>query len=183
MIEQLGAWGTFLIAVGTFLGFFGAKELISRAVTRRGDARDAEQKSNKEVATVNAEGNLEVLRVLLTETKDRVDSYERSIADLKASHSADIRELKTENRNLERQVADLRLALQEYQLGNRVPRGYVLVPFSEIKRIREQHAGLLLQRWYPGELEAAEPGPAGAGGPGAASIVAQITRLDPPAGP
>lgn len=181
MIESLGPWGVFLTAVAGVLTALGAADLIKRAVTRRGDRADAVRAENKEVATVNAAGNLEVLKVLLTETKDRVDGYERAIAELKASHSADIRELKVENRELERQVNDLRIALQDYQLGNRVPRGMVLVPVHEIKAIRELHPGLLQQRWYPGELEAVGTPPPGGGlgeeeGP---SIHARITRLPP----
>lgn len=173
MIESLGPFGIFLTAVAGFLAAVGVKELVMRAVTRRGERADAAEVDRRQVTAVSAEGNLEVLRVLLQETKDRVDGYERSIADMKAAHAADIRELKTENRQLTAQVDDLRRTLQDYQLGNRVPRGYVLVPLIEIKRIREAHAGLLSQRWYPGEHELVE----GAEGP---SIHARITRLEHP---
>lgn len=162
---------TVLTALGALLAALGAKELIQRWVDRRGVRADTDRAQSVAVAEVSAAGNLEVLKVLLTETKERVDSYEKAIADLKASHSADIRELKTENRNLERQVADLRLALQEYQLGNRVPRGYVLVPVSELRRLREMHPGLLEQRWYPGEMDSGMEGP---------SINARITRIEGP---
>lgn len=174
MIESLGPVGTFLVAVAGLLTAFGAKELITHWVTRRGDKADAVAKDRREVDAVSAQGNLEVLRVLLTETKNRVDGYEAAISELKASHSADIRELKTENRNLERQVNDLRQTLQDYQLGVRVPRGMALLPLRELRGIRERHAGLLEQRWYPGEHEPPEPS-SPADGP---TINARITRID-----
>lgn len=184
---------TVLGALGTLLAGLGAKELIQRYVTRRGERADAAAAERKEVSAVSAQGNFDVLRLLLEETKSRVDSYEQMIVDLKADHAADIRELKTENKSLERQVADLRQLVQDYQLGSRVPRGMVLVPAQEIRALRESHPGLLLHRWYPGELEANDEassagghaGPAGGQYPGAApgaprSITAQITRLDGP---
>jgi hypothetical protein len=171
----------FLAALGTFLAAFGVKDIIGKWATRRGDRADAAAADRKQVTVVEAQGNLDVLKVLLTETKNRVDGYEKAIADLKASHTADIRELKVENKSLERQVNDLRLALQDYQLGNRVPRGMVLVPVREVKRIRESHPGLLEQRWYPGELEGSTEGPPGPGVDGR-SIVARVTRLDGPDG-
>jgi hypothetical protein len=173
VIEALGPWGTFLTAAAGLFAALGVKEMVMRTVERRGARQDAAEADAKQVTAVSAEGNLEVLKVLLTETKNRVDGYEKAIADLKASHAADMRELKVENRNLERQVNDLRVALQDYQLGNRVPRGMVLVPLHEIKRLRETHSGALLQRWYPGELDGEGPQTA----PGR-SITAQITRLD-----
>lgn len=163
---------TVLTALVTLAGGLGVKELLGRWATRRGAQQDAAVADRKAVAAVDAQGNLEVLKVLLQETKSRVDGYEAAITELKASHAADIRELKTENRSLERQVSDLRISLQDYQLGNRVPRGMVLVPVAELRRIRESQPGLLMQRWYPGELESDAPA-----GP---SIVARVTRLDGP---
>lgn len=142
---------TFLTAFAAFMAALGIKELLARYVLRRNDREDAARADHRAVSAVEAQGNLEVLKVLLTETKARVDSYEKQILDLKASHAADISELKTENRSLNRQVADLRMTLQDYQLGNRVPRGMVLIPVTELRAIRERQPGLLLSRWYPGE--------------------------------
>lgn len=177
-----------LTAIGAILAGLGVKDLVQRYVTRRGERADVAAAERKEVSAVSAQGNFDVLRLLLEETKSRVDSYEQSIVSLKADHAADISELKTENRSLERQVADLRQLVQDYQLGSRVPRGMVLVPAQEIRSIRESHAGLLLHRWYPGELEAndeaANPGggqyPGASPGSAPRSITAQITRLDGP---
>lgn len=173
----------FLAALGTFAAALGAKELIQRWVTRRGDRADAAVVERRQVSVVEAEGNLAVLKALLTETRDRVNGYEKSISEMKAAHAADISELKTENRSLNRQVADLRQSLQDYQLGVRTPRGMVLVPVREIKQIRENHPGILEQRWYPGELEGMEPqGPSTNPMGDGPSIHARITRIDPPGG-
>ena len=156
-VLDLGTLGAFLTAAAAFLAALGIKELLMRWVVRKGDRETAAIHESHAVSAVEAQGNLEVLKVLLTETKARVDSYERSISEMRASHSADIRELKTENKSLERQVADLRATLQDYQLGNRTPRGMVLVPLSEVRAIRERSPGLLSARYYPGEHE--DPGP------------------------
>lgn len=152
-MTDLGTLGTFLTAAAAFLAALGIKDVLQRFVTRRGDRADAARDDARHVTAVEAQGNLEVLKVLLQETKARVDSYEKTISELRASHAADIRELKTENRSLERQVADLRATLQDYQLGHRVPRGMVLIPLAELKAIRERSPGLLSARWYPGEHE------------------------------
>lgn len=154
---DLGTLGAFITALAAFLAALGIKELLMRWVTRRSAMADAERAEERQVSAVEAQGNLDVLKVLLTETKHRVDGYERSISEMKASHAADIRELKTENKSLERQVADLRMTLQDYQLGHRVPRGMVLIPLTEVRIIRERAPGLLSSRWYPGEHEQDPP--------------------------
>lgn len=158
MIANLGPVGTFLVAVAGVLTALGAADLIKRAVARRGDRADAQKAQSKEVATVSAQGNLDVLRVLLEETRDRVNGYEVAIQQMRADHAADISELKTENRSLERRVSDLQATLRDYQLGNRVPRGMVLLPLREVRKVREQVPGLLDHPWYPGEDDIAGPG-------------------------
>ena len=87
MIENLGAWGTFIVAVTGVLTALGVGELIKRGVARRGDRADQIRASNKEVATVSAQGNLDVLRVLLEETRDRVNGYESQIVQMRADHA------------------------------------------------------------------------------------------------
>lgn len=169
MIENLGAWGTFIVAVTGVLTALGVGELIKRAVARRGERADAERQTSKEVAQVSAQGNLDVLRVLLEETRDRVNGYESQIVQMRADHARDMGELKAENRSLERRVSDLQATLRDYQLGNRVPRGMVLLPLREVRKIRETVPGLLNHDWYPGEAEAGDPG----------SVDVRLTPLPP----
>jgi hypothetical protein len=176
VIETLGPVGTFLSALAAFLIALGAKELITRWVTRRGDRSDAVTADRKQLSVVEAEGNLEVLKILLVETRDRLNGYEGAIQQMRADHLRDITDLKAENRVLERQVSDLRATLQEYQLGNRVPRGMVLLPLREVRRVRERVPGLLDHPWYPGE----EDGTAAGAGPG--SVDVRLTPLPPAPG-
>lgn len=164
-------WATFLTAFGALMAAFGVRELLARYVARRNERDDTERADHRATNAIEAQGNLDVLKVLLTETKQRVDGYERTIADLRASHAADIREVKTENRSLERQVADLRATLQDYQLGHRVPRGMVLIPLNELRTIRERQPGLLISSYYPGEHDNEPP-------PGAWTDV-RLTPLPP----
>lgn len=172
MIENLGPLGTFLLAVAGFLTALGVADLIKRAVARRGDRADQVRAANKEVATVSAQGNLDVLKVLLEETRDRVNSYEGQILQMRADHARDMGELKAENRSLERRVSDLQATLRDYQLGNRVPRGMVLLPLREVRKVRETVPGLLDHPWYPGEDEAAT-----------GSVDVRLTPLPPGPGP
>lgn len=170
MIEHLGTLGTFLTALGAFAAAFGAKELIGRWVARRGDARDLVIADNRKLSVIEGQGNLDVLKVLLQETRDRVDGYEASIQQMRADHARDMGELKAENRSLERRVSDLQATLQDYQLGNRVPRGMVLLPRREVRKIREKAPGLLDHPWYPGEDDSAANGP---------SVDVRLTPLPP----
>jgi hypothetical protein len=144
--------------LGTLLAGVGAKELITRWVTRRGERADREDEDRKQVSVVEAQGNLAVLKVLLEETRDRVTGYEAAIQQMRADYARDMAEVKAENRSLARQVSDLRATLQDYQLGNRVPRGMVLLPVREVRKLRERVPGLLDHPWYPGEDEPAVPG-------------------------
>lgn len=164
-------WATFLTAAGAFLAALGVRELLSRYVVRKNERDDSDRADHRAAYAIEAAGNLDVLKVLLTETKQRVDSYERTITELRASHAADIRELKTENRSLERQVADLRATLQDYQLGLRVPRGMVLIPLVELRNVRERAPGILVSSYYPGEHDSDPP-------PGAYADV-RLTPLPP----
>jgi hypothetical protein len=147
-----------LAGLGTLLAGVGAKELITRWVTRRGEREDADAADRKQLSVIEGQGNLEVLKILLQETRDRVTGYEGAIQQMRADHARDLAEVKAENRSLARQVSDLRATLQDYQLGNRVPRGMVLLPVREVRKLRERAPGLLDHPWYPGEDEPAVPG-------------------------
>lgn len=167
-----GTVPTLITALVAVLGAFGVKELVSRWVTRRGDRADTVRAENKEVATVSAQGNLDVLKVLLEETRDRVNGYEGQIIQMRADHARDLAEVKAENRSLERRVSDLQATLRDYQLGNRVPRGMVLLPLREVRKVRETVPGLLNHDWYPGEDDSGQSG---------GSVDVRLTPL--PAGP
>lgn len=168
--------------VGAVLTGLGAAELLRYVVKRRddrSDARDAERRTTaKELSVVEADANRSVLDVLLREMRDRIDSYEQMIREMKDQHSRDIADVKAENRLLDRQVRDLQITLRDWQLGNRTPRGQVLIPIREVRDIRDRAPGLLNSNWYPGED--AEP----VGGEDQ-SVIARITpmqHLDPQQG-
>jgi len=164
------SWVALIVAVA---GAIGLRELIAYRMKRRddqSDVRHAEQtKRSNELSVVEAGANAAILQTLLTEMRGRIDSYEASIRDMRDMHVKDMAEVKAENRQLDRQVQDLRASLRDYQLGNRVPRGQVLLPLREVRRLREKYAGALDASWYPGEdLDPEDP---------ASSIVARITPM------
>lgn len=161
--------GSFIVALGGFLAALGVKELVQRWVARRGDRADAVRAEGRQVSVIDAQGNLDVLKVLLQETRDRVDGYESSIREMREAHARDMGELKAENRSLERRVSDLQTTLRDYQLGNRVPRGMVLLPLREVRKVRERVPGVLDQPWYPGEDD----------NPGSPGVDVRLTPLPP----
>lgn len=176
---QVPTWVTIAIAIVTGLG---VRELLAYYVKRRDDRTDSAQTEEraraKEVSVVEAGANAAILQTLLIEMRARIDSYEGSIREMRDTHVRDMADVKAENRQLDRQVQDLRSALRDWQLGNQVPRGQVLLPLREVRRIREHSPGLLDSPWYPGEADAHTTTP------GDPSIVARITPMaDPGPGP
>lgn len=166
--------GTILTAVAAVIGALGLRELIQFLLSRRDkrtDDRQAEKRTrDREMSVVEADANRNVLDVLLREMRDRIDSYEGMIRDMRDQHTRDLAEVKAEARVLDRQVRDLQVTLRDWQLGNRTPRGQVLIPLREIQRLRERHPGVLDSNFYPGEdLAGDDP-----------SIVARITPMLPP---
>ena len=159
--------------IGAVAGGLGLRELLVYWVNRRDKRTDAREDNrrarDKEISVVEADANRSVLDVLLREMRDRIDSYEEMIRTMRDQTARDIAEVKAENRVLDRQVQDLQRTLRDWQLGNRTPRGQVLIPIRELRMIRERAPGLLNSSWYPGEdAETDDP-----------SIVARITRLPP----
>ncbi len=157
-------------AVVALLSALGWQGYTNWRMRRRDDADRESASRHHGLSVVEAEANSTVLHTLLEQMNARIAGYEQSIRDMQESHARDIAEVKTENRSLERQVADLRRTLQDYQLGNRVPRGYALLPLREVYRIRERAAGVLESPWYPGE-DASSTDP---------SVIARITPIVPP---
>lgn len=159
-------------------GGFGIREYIGWRMKKRDEKDDAKVLAAKglvddqrQISVVAAGANASILETLLKEMRDRIDSYEGMIREMKDLHAKDIAELKAENKILDRQVRDLQITLRDWQLGNKVPRGQVLIPLRELKKIRERHPGLLDMAWYAGE-DITEDDP---------SIVARITPLPAPA--
>lgn len=144
-------------------------------IKRRDDREDTRDKNADDrragVSVVEAEANKALLESLLNQMNMRIEGYESAIREMQTAHARDIAEVKADNKQLERRVQDLTSTLRDWQLGNRVPRGQVLIPVREIRKVRERAAGLLDSSWYPGE----DPGP-----DDPASIVARITPVDPP---
>lgn len=170
-MDGMPTWVTIVLGV---IAALGGRELLSYWVKRRDDRSDADRadraKRATDVSVVEAGANATVLKTLLEQMQARIDGYEGSIRDMRDTHVRDMAEIKAENRQLDRQVQDLRAALRDYQLGNRVPRGQVLLPLREVRRIRELHPGLLNADEYPGEEDVTD-GPRG--------VVARITPVTP----
>lgn len=165
--------GEAIVAViGAVAGAVGLRELIAYWLKRRDareDARDeAADHRRAGLSVVEAEANSKALDMLLNQMNTRIQGYEQSIREMQAAHATDIAEVKAENKLLERRVGDLSKTLQDWQLGNRVPRGQVLVPIREIRKVREREPGLLDASWYPGEDTDIDP-----------SMVARITPMGP----
>lgn len=169
----MSTFATVLTAVAAVVGALGLRELVQFLLTRRDkrtDDRNTERRTHdRELSVVEADANRNVLDVLLREMRDRIDSYENMIRDMRDQHTRDLAEVKAEARVLDRQVRDLQVTLRDWQLGNRTPRGQVLIPLREIQNLRERHPGVLDASWYPGEDTAADD----------PSIVARITPLPP----
>ncbi len=165
---------TVLVALLTGGGFFA---LVQWLLRRRASQVDIRTVNTARVAEINASVADKSLDRMFSQMEARITGYEQSIREMQAAHARDIAEVKTENRQLERQLADLRRTLQDYQLGNRVPRGYVLLPMREIRRVREREPGLLDASWYPGEDTEEE------GEPPMPVAPRRLIRGDPPVRP